>query len=107
MISEHVTEWLGFPVKLYDPATKPDYENTVYRIASEWEEKETQVEKFARFLDGAGSEATPAIIFGLFGEHDTSPQPVIEALVAARNRLPNLKAIFLGDILSEENEISW
>ena len=31
----------------------------------------------------------------------------MEALVAAREQLPNLKAIFLGDIISEENEISW
>jgi hypothetical protein len=32
---------------------------------------------------------------------------VVEALVAARDRLPNLRAIFFGDILSDEREISW
>jgi len=32
---------------------------------------------------------------------------VVEALVAARDRLPNLRAIFLGDVISEECEISW
>lgn len=32
---------------------------------------------------------------------------VVNALVAVADRLPNLKAIFLGDILSEEYEISW
>ena len=33
--------------------------------------------------------------------------PAVETLVAARERLPKLRAIFLGDIISEECEISW
>src|SRR5262249_24983775 len=32
---------------------------------------------------------------------------VVEALVAARDRLPKLRAIFFGDIIRDENEISW
>ena len=31
----------------------------------------------------------------------------VTALVTYRERLPNLKALFLGDIAYEENEISW
>jgi hypothetical protein len=34
-------------------------------------------------------------------------EPVVEALVAARDKLPALEAVFLGDIISEECEISW
>jgi uncharacterized protein (TIGR02996 family) len=32
---------------------------------------------------------------------------VVRALIAARKRLRNLRALFLGDILREESEISW
>src|SRR5436305_4106160 len=32
---------------------------------------------------------------------------VVEALVAGRDRLPNLRALFFGDITYEECEISW
>ena len=32
---------------------------------------------------------------------------MVEALIAARDRLRNLRALFLGDILYRENEISW
>ena len=108
MPSEHETQWLGFPVKLFntdDP--KRDYANTIYRLAAEWDDKQPLVDRFAQFLQDPASAATPAIIFGLFGEHDSSSEPLVEALVAARSRLPRLKGIFLGDIISEENEISW
>ena len=39
--------------------------------------------------------------------HRRAPRPIVEALVAARETLPSLRALFLGDITSEENEISW
>lgn len=32
---------------------------------------------------------------------------VVDALVEAREKLASLKALFLGDIISEENEVSW
>jgi hypothetical protein len=38
---------------------------------------------------------------------DSDSSRVVEALVAAREALPHLTAIFLGDITYEENEISW
>lgn len=108
MISDHATEWLGYPVELYDPeGGAPDYKNKIYRLALDWDSEATLVDLFAQFLEDPASSETPGIIFGLFGEHDSSSAPIVEALVAAHHRLPNLKGIFLGDILSEENEISW
>jgi hypothetical protein len=51
-----------------------------------------------------------ALVIGVWKDliegNDNSSQ-VVNALVAVADRLPNLKAIFLGDILSEEYEISW
>jgi hypothetical protein len=38
---------------------------------------------------------------------DQNSAPIVEALVAARDKLPNLKHLFLGDIVTEENEVSW
>ncbi len=108
MIPEHATEWLGYPVELYDPANgTPDYRNKVYRLASDYEAEEPLTDVLARFIGGPGSEETPALIFGLYGEHDSTPVAIVEALVALRARLPKLRGIFLGDIISEECEISW
>lgn len=108
MILGNLTEWLGYPVEVYLPGkTTPDYQNKVYRIASEYDDEETLEDKLAQFLDAPGSADTSAIIIGLFGEHDATPQPCVEMLVAARQRLPKLRGLFIGDIVSEENEISW
>ena len=38
---------------------------------------------------------------------DGSSQRFVEALIDARDRLTNLRALFLGDIISEECLISW
>ncbi len=108
MISENVTNWLGYPVKLFNPDEKiTDYRNTIYRLAVDWDSDLTVVDLFEKFLADPASAETPAIIFGLFGEHDDTSEPIVQALVDARDRLPKLKGIFLGDIISEENEISW
>lgn len=108
MISEHTAEWLGYPVEVYDPTGgTPDYRNKVYRLALDYDATKPLTDLLAQFLDGPDSGQTPALIFGLYGEHDSTPAPVIEALIAMRERLPNLRGIFLGDIISEENEISW
>jgi hypothetical protein len=39
--------------------------------------------------------------------HDTSSDVVVDTLVMQKDRLPALEALFIGDIISEENEISW
>src|SRR5207247_2047896 len=38
---------------------------------------------------------------------EQSSAAVVKALVKARDRLPNLRALFLGDITYEQCEISW
>lgn len=51
-----------------------------------------------------------ALVIGVWKdliEGGDNSSEVVNALVAVADRLPNLKAIFLGDILSEEYEISW
>lgn len=108
MIQEHDSEWMGYPVRAFNPdEAVSDYKNTLHRLAVDWDANHTLVDLLAIFLKNPASADTPAIVIGTFGESDTEPSPVIEAIVAARDRLPNLKGIFVGDIISEENEISW
>ncbi|MEU7561241.1 STM4015 family protein [Streptomyces eurythermus] len=75
---------------------------TVYDAGEGWEEV------FARFLDKVDTTRVRALIVGAWQEaYDTDSSAVIEALLAARDRLPALRALFLGDMESEECEISW
>lgn len=113
MITENATEWLGFPVKLYDAEFSeegvPDYANTIYRIALDWDAEVDFPTLFSRFLSNPASAKTPAIIIGQFHGDDPSlgSEEVVQLLVSAQTKLPNLRGIFIGDVISEENEISW
>jgi hypothetical protein len=109
MISEHVSHWLGLPVELFTAEKKPDYAGRIYRLATDWDAEESFEEIFARFTEDPGCAAAKGIIIGAFHGDDPgmSTEEAVQLLVAARNKLPNLRGIFLGDLLSEENEISW
>ncbi|TDC64328.1 hypothetical protein E1258_08375 [Micromonospora sp. KC207] len=62
-------------------------------------------DRFDRFVDQTG-ESVQALVVGAWGYAAFNPAP-IDQLCAAAPRLPNLTALFLGDIVSEECEISW
>jgi len=112
MISEHVTEWLGYPVELFDAAVSEqgvkDYSKTIYRLALDWDAEVDFPTLFSHFLDDPASAETPAIIIGQFHGDDPEQdsEEIVQLLVSARARLPRLRGIFIGDIVSEENEIS-
>jgi hypothetical protein len=113
MISEHVTEWLGHPVKLYDPPRSElgvkDYATTIYRLALDWDAKLDFPSLFSRFIDNPAAAQTPAIIIGQYHGDDPgqTSEEVVQLLVSARAKLPNLRGIFIGDMVTEENEVSW
>ncbi len=86
----------------------------IYRIALSYDEEDGErmslVDKLAAFLEDPAAERAQGLVIGTWGGVDSVDQssgPIVEALVAARDKLPNLKHLFLGDIVSEENEISW
>jgi hypothetical protein len=70
-------------------------------------------ERLNDLLTTQDSEQIEALVFGAWDDGegictgDTSSQEFVGRLVALSDRLPNLKALFIGDITSEECEISW
>ncbi|MFC9897226.1 STM4015 family protein [Nocardia sp. NPDC127579] len=110
--SEHFEEFHGLPVFEF-----PDAETTVelpapatvaWRLAIEpWDSKHTWPETFERFLATVESAQVRAIVVGAWGESDEDSAPVVAALVEAADRLPALRALFVGDITYDENECSW
>jgi len=113
MLSDHMKSWLGLPVQPLGfeelKGTVPDLSRTICRLYIEWESEGSFSELFARFLQLPGVERTPGIIIGSFhgDEPGADSHEPVELLVNAHARLPALRGIFLGDIISEENEISW
>jgi hypothetical protein len=113
MISEHVAEWLGFPVKEYrEENTKKPIQiggDIIYRLALDYEAEGTFGELLEKFLENPGVEQLQGIIIGQYFGDDGSEASTaaIQALAAASAKLPNLRAIFVGDLISEESEMSW
>lgn len=108
---ENLTELAGKTVidwdtdqGLQDPA------HIIYRIRVGYDGPEAWPECFATFLqDPAVSELT-GLVVGMWSTEVMETEEAIEvvdALVEAREKLASLKALFLGDIISEENEVSW
>lgn len=112
-IYEHVTEFAGKPVIDYDPETGMcDPEQYYYRIGFGYDAYEAEApltHRIAAFLREPDVENITGIVIGAWEEVGTGigSGPIVEALVAAKQKLPNLKAIFLGDVICEESEISW
>ncbi|MEW2356836.1 STM4015 family protein [Spirillospora sp. NPDC029432] len=64
-------------------------------------------EVFAEFLDAVDAARVTHLVIGFYGSRGDSFADPVELLVDAAGRLPRLRALFLGDIVSEEHEISW
>ncbi len=108
-----ISEFQGLPVETFDPENLPaSAAGTAWRISIDWDAYEKGVEfetLFAKLLEIPGSDEIEAFIVGPWpgsGE-GVGSEGVIESLVSAREQLPNLKCLFIGEILQEECEVSW
>ncbi len=112
MIS-HETTFAGRTVQPYDGKTRIENpEGNAFRLSIDYEAHEegaTFPDLLARFLADPLSQHVSALVVGSWGGafEGNGSMPVVEALAAACERLPKLTALFLGDIISEECEISW
>jgi hypothetical protein len=113
-IYEHATEFAGKPVEDWEPGTQlVDPANTAYRITLSYDETESGArweEKFNALLAEPRSHEITALVVGVWGDLTgplTSSLNAVKALAAAASKLASLRALFLGDIISEEHEISW
>jgi hypothetical protein len=108
-INEHVTEFAGLPVVDFKPddplPTEPGA--AAWRIHADYDDGKEGFERLLGALlaaDWAGQ--VTALVIGEWGESYENHAPV-ERLAEAAARLTGLRALFLGEMTYEENEISW
>jgi hypothetical protein len=117
VISRHLTTFAGLPVRQYDPESRArGRKRCAYRLTSyqHGEEKLPFPKLLDSFLDEHGGKGLTALVIGAW-EYDQmcdalgrkGARDVVDALVANRKRMPNLRALFFGDITFDECEISW
>ncbi|MET7638572.1 STM4015 family protein [Streptomyces sp. NPDC005438] len=113
-ISDHLEQFHGLDVVTFpgpDESTDrlPEADAVAWRLTADpYDAEEQWQEAFARFLSTVDPSRVRALVVGSWPEaYEESSASVVEALVAARERLPALRGLFLGDITGEECEISW
>jgi hypothetical protein len=122
-IGHHLDTFAGLPVRQFDPKSKKkERRPCVYRVGGREFVKSEDYgggeyefpELLDLFVDQHGGKELTALVIGAWdyeqmteGLGQRGAADLVEALVAARGRMPNLRALFFGDITSEECEISW
>ncbi|MEW2356831.1 STM4015 family protein [Spirillospora sp. NPDC029432] len=110
MIDEHLTEFAGLPVVAFTPDTGPDDPlppagEVAWAVRGDWSD-ESYRDVFARFMDAVDTTRVTALVIGFWGWDDVDGLGA-STLAEAADRFPNLRAVFVGDILDEEYHISW
>ncbi|NJP48033.1 STM4015 family protein [Actinacidiphila epipremni] len=113
---DHLKEFGGLPVVDWPSAAEQQKKQptaapgaAAWRLtAGTWQNEESWPEAFARFAAAVDLREVRAIVVGAWPEaYDDGPGAVVEALLGAREHLTSLRSLFLGDMISEECEISW
>lgn len=106
--SEHRFSFAGKKIRDYEGGALLNLDHTGLRIRTDFEEPQAWFDKFNQLLAQPNVDELTTFVVGQWGdEHDRGPEAILEALVASRDKLPNLTAFFIGDITYEECEISW
>ena len=108
MFNHHLTHFAGRTVRSFSPDQGITHPEDIYRISIDYDES-NWAGKFGQFVDDPQALHAKGVVVGAWmgEEFDASSANVIAQLVHSTAKLPNLQAIFLGDITYEENEISW
>jgi hypothetical protein len=78
-----------------------------YRLSVDYDSEHSIIDLLSQFLADPQVSQITNLIIGQWDAEDGSIEPVVNFLVDASQKLPNLTALFLGDITGEEYEISW
>lgn len=109
MVGSHVQTFLNKPVQDFQPSATIDPEKYVYRLRIEYDDESVTITDLLEALvRDPRAGAIKELIIGQFNaEVSESSFEVVDKLVALKNELKELKALFIGDITYEECEISW
>jgi hypothetical protein len=106
---EHAEEFAGKQVVSWEPGEALDRPaERAYRIAVAPGSGQNLSVQLADFLAQPGAVTVTALVVGRLSDDDLADfWRVVEALVVAREKLPGLMALFLGDVAEDKSEIFW
>ncbi|WP_106401942.1 STM4015 family protein [Actinocorallia populi] len=111
---EYVESFAGLPVFDFTPETGPEglpgSAQVAWRVRLDdfIEDFAPFQELFSRFLESVDTASVTALIIGNWGAtHEVSADRPLRLLTDEAERFPALKALFFGEWLQQETEISW
>lgn len=110
VFAQHAESFGGKRVVEYDPEKPlPDPGKSIPRLVVDYDSDQTMLALFSRLLDDPKADQLTGLVIGRWSPEtfEDAPDELVEALVASAPRLPNLRALFFGDITFEECEVSW
>ncbi len=86
-----------------------DFENTAYALRSNYDgDRPPTKEQLTSLLEDSQASKLEALIFSSwYSDVAEGYDKIVNELVKAKNKLTNLKAVFLGDVHYQESEIAW
>ncbi|TQM68126.1 hypothetical protein FHX41_1760 [Actinomadura hallensis] len=111
-IHAHLHRYGGLRVVRFDDETKadgkfPPPDQAAWYVGTTFN-GESFGDTFARFMKAVDTTRVTTLVIGYWGaSHDRSCTYPVELLAEAADSFPALRALFLGDIVGEESEISW
>jgi hypothetical protein len=107
--SEYLEEWGGKKVEEWTSEKGiTDPEHTAYAVRTSYDGPEWK-DIWAEFMADPRVGEISSLVIGVWDNQFDNVPPVseVEAIVNAAEHLPHLNALFFGDILYEESEVSW
>ena len=112
--NEYVETFAGLPICEYQQGAAITETDVAHRVALRGDVyydddfKSSPEEFYGDFFAANGLENVKTLVFGCWNfEGDGSVTMITDLLVENAAKLPNLKALFLGDVVSEDCEVSW
>lgn len=109
-ISENATLFYDLPVVDFESEADWKGSGHSYRIRTDWDTPiEAMIERLQALANHADASKLTALVIGTWAGDDSSndSSKIVQELADCQSKLSGLKAIFLGDITCEENEMSW
>ena len=107
-VSHHAETFFGQRVVDFAYGDELKKSAAVYRLGQDYDAKESQVALLDDFLAKTTTATLEALILGAWSNAaEDDPQAFLDRLVERQPELTELKALFIGDMSSEDCEISW
>lgn len=112
--NDHVTRFANREVREFNPDQPLETpQQFAYVLRCDYDDEEMVADYLAKLVDLPGANQIEALVIGLWQGNDdictgdSSSEGLVATLSSLSDRLPGLKALFIGDITCEECEISW